>query len=167
MINIQEYLEKLDLSQTEAAQLLSVDPRTVRRWAKSPEEIPGSAEQALRAWLQLNQLGLVWRPDSIAFGEHNPEELANQIALHRKHTIDLDALLQRVKERGGPASPWQVDLDKGVATLGPIRVSFYHLRSGSFSPAFYTRKDCSPNMERDWTLIEDAFACIASAFAKK
>ena len=167
MINIQEYLEKLDLSQTEAAYLLSVDPRTVRRWVKSPEEMPDNIGYLLEAWLRFENLGLVWRPDSVPFVENNIEDFKNQIALHNQHILNLDALLQKVKERGGPASPWQVDLDKGVATLGPIRVSFYHLKSGSFSPAVYTRRDRPPDMKRDWTLIEDAFACIADAFAKK
>lgn len=162
----QTSLNCLGLSQAEAARLLSVSPRTVRRWAKKPTEIPGPAEQALRAWVRLHCLGLTWRPDGVAIGESDPEEIAEQIALLRQHAIDLDALIQKVEARGGPAAPWHVDLKKRQATLGPVRVSFYPLMNGGFSPASYSRNDDHPNLKRDWTLLEDAFACIANAIAK-
>ncbi len=156
------YLKELGLTQVEAAMLLSVSSRTVRRWAENPEEIPGPVEQALCAWLNLHHLGLSWRPDSVSF----ITEDAEQIALHRRHTIDLDSLLQKVKDRGGPAAPWEVDLERNCATLGPLHVSFYSLKSGSFSPSFYHRSDDIPHdIDRDWQLIEDAFACIANAIS--
>ena len=158
--------DHLGISQTEAARLLSVSPRTVRRWAEEPAEIPGPAEQALRAWMRLHRLGLPWRPDGVAIGEIDPEKIAEQIALYRRHAIDLDALIQRVEARGGPAAPWHVDLEKRQATLGPVWVSFYPLVNGGFSPASCSRSDDHPDLKRDWTLLEDAFACIANAIAK-
>lgn len=160
------YLDLLGLSQAEAARLLSVSPRTVRRWAEKPVEIPGPAEQAIRAWVRLHRLGHPWRPDDVAIGESDPEEIAEQIALYRQHAIDLDALIQKVEARGGPAAPWHVDLKKRQATLGPVRVSFYPLKKGGFSPASYSRSDDHPDLERDWTLLEDAFACIFNAINK-
>lgn len=157
-------LNSLGLSQVAAARLLSVDPRTVRRWVENPAEISGPAEQALRAWLRLNEHGLPWSPDGVDLIETNPE----QIALHRIHTIDLDALLQKVNERGGPTAPWVVDLDKGKATLEALEVTFYKLPSGGFSPQSYKRRDMlHPDVQRDRRLIEDAFACIAKAIARK
>ena len=162
----QTCLNRLGLSQTEAARLLSVSPRTVRRWAEKPPEIPGPAEQALRAWMQLHRLGLPWRPDGVAIGQIDPEQVAEQIAIYREHLIGFAKLLRKVDDRGGPAAPWHVNLKKRQATLGPIRVSFYSLRDGGFSPQSYSRNDGDPDLERDQTLLEDAYACIANAIAK-
>lgn len=163
-LDLSATLNSLGLSQVAAARLLSVDPRTVRRWVENPEEISGPAEQALRAWQRLHAYGLPWSPDGVDVVETDPE----QIALHRNHTIDLDALLLRVSERGGPSAPWVVDLDKGKATLGALEVTFYKLPSGSFSPQSYKRRDnVYPDVQRDRRLIEDAFACIAKAIAEK
>ncbi len=162
----QDCLDRLGLSQTEAARLLSVSPRTVRRWAEERAEIPGPAEQALHAWIRLDRFGLPWRPDGVAIGENDPEKIAEQIALYRQDAINLDKLIRKVEARGGPAAPWHVDLKKRQATLGPISVSFYRLGNGGFSPAFYRRSDVHPDLKRDWTLLEDAFACIANAIAK-
>jgi transcriptional regulator with XRE-family HTH domain len=153
------YLERLGLTQTEAANLLSVDPRTVRRWAEEGDNaIPGPAEHALRAWAGLQREGVPWRPEDI--------EDAQQVALHRQHAIELYELLMRVEARGGPRLPWKVDVDNGVATLGDaMRLSFYRLRNGGFSPAYYRRSDQTTDIERDRELIEDGFACIARAVA--
>ena len=161
----QECLADLRLSPTEAARLLSVNTRTVRRWSESPEEIPGPAEQALRAWQRLNRFGLAWRPDGLPIGEDDPD-FANQIALYREHAIQLDALIRKVKARGGPTVAWEVDVEGGEAKLGPVTVGFYLLPNGkSFSPSTYRRGDREPDLVRDATLIEDAYFCIAQALA--
>ena len=159
--NITTALASLGLSQVAAARLLSVDPRTLRRWVENPGEIPGPAEQALRAWVRLNQYGLPWSPDGVDLVELDPE----QIARHRVHTIQLDELLEKVRERGGPSAPWVVDLRKCKATLEKAEVTFYRLRSGGFSPQTYSRRDQKPDLQRDWYIIEDALACIARAIA--
>jgi len=158
-IEFRDCLAQLGLTQTEAAQLLEVDPRTVRRWAEGNGiDIPGPAEHALRAWLGLQRRGLPWRPG---------DDAAEQIAPHRAHAIELYELLVRVDKRGGPSDAWNVDLEKGQATLGPLRVSFYKLANGGFAPSFYNRSDGGSDVRRDWALIEDAFACIAKAFAEQ
>ena len=158
-------LHQLDLTVAEAAQLLSVSPRTVRRWAEQPADIPGPAVQAIRAWMRLQNKGLAWRPDAIDIGESD-EELAETIAAHRRHAIELDDLLQRVDDRGGPVAPWVVDLERNRADLESISIGFYRLRNGSFSPAVYRRSDqASTDIQRDWPLIEDGLACIAKAIA--
>jgi hypothetical protein len=160
-------LARLSLSESETAQLLSVDPRTVRRWMANPAEIPGPAEQALRAWLRLAELGLAWRPDGLAIGEDDPEKIAAQIVAYRNHAIDLAAMLKRVKARGGPSAPWVVDLDKRCATLEAMKITFYPLQNGGFSPQTYTRRDTVPlDMDRDRYLIEDGYAAIARATAE-
>ena len=162
--NLSSTLSFLGLSQVAAARLLSVDGRTVRRWVEDPTEISGPAEQALRAWHRLHENGIPWSPDGVDLIEIDPE----QIALHRTHTIDLANLLNKVSERGGPTAPWVVNLDKGKATLESLEVTFYKLKSGGFSPQSYKRRDPKgPDVERDWHLIEDAFACIAKAIANK
>jgi len=147
----------------EVARLLGVNPRTFRRWIDGSQEIPGPAEQAINAWVKLNELGLNWRPDGIALAEPDGQS----IAAHRNYAIELADILERVTNRGGPASPWIVDMEKRRATLGPLKLSFYPLKNGGFSPAFYSRSDCEPNLERDKHLIEDAIACIAKAYAAK
>jgi hypothetical protein len=159
-IEFRDCLAQLDLTQIDAAKLLEVDPRTVRRWAEdNGADIPGPAEKALRAWQGLQKRGLPWRPGD--------DGTAEQLAPHRAHAIELYELLLRVDKRGGPSDAWDVDLEKGQATLGPVRVSFYKLTNGGFSPSVYSRSDGNPDIKRDWPLIEDAFACIAKAFAEQ
>lgn len=154
-------LSRLDLTQGEAAQLLGVASRTVRRWLEG-EDIPGPAEQALRAWIRLHERNLPWRPDT----ESIVQDDQDQIARHRAHAIRLDELLARVEARGGPRVPWSVDRGRHIATLGPMVVSYYKLASGSFSLANYRRKDSDPDVQRDWEAIEDAAASIARALRK-
>lgn len=151
-------LGQLGLTQTEAATLLSVVPRTVRRWVEDGAEIPGPAEHVLRAWTGLKRRGLPWHPQDID---------AAQIARHREHAIELYELLLRVEQRGGPSGSWSVDIDKGIATLGPMRIAFYKLRNGGFSPASYRRTDGPADVQRDWLFIEDAFASIAKLLAER
>jgi hypothetical protein len=93
---------------------------------------------------------------------------SEMIARHRQHALDLDALLRRVEARGGPAAPWQVDLDRGLATLGSLTVSFYKLRNRGFAPQSYRRSDDQEaDQRRDWLLIEDACACIARKLTER
>lgn len=158
-------LSYLGLSLGELAELLAVNTRTTRRWADDPTEIPGPAQQALRAWVRLQRLGLAWRPDGVPIGERNPERIAEAIKAHLRHAVDLDALIQRVEGRGGAAAPWDVSLASRQATLGPVVVSFYPLQNGGFSPASYTRRDRPPDLQRDWPLVEDALVCIAKAIS--
>jgi hypothetical protein len=150
------HLYDLHLSSTEAAQLLGVASRTVRRWLEG-EEVPGPAEAALRAWRKLATRRLPWRPDSVAVEQDDQD----QIARHRAHAIDLSATLERVEARGGARVPWEVNRIGRTATLGPLQISYYDLSNGSFSLATYTRKDGAPDMDRDRELIEDAIYCIA------
>lgn len=160
---LDQCLSSLGLSDSEVALLLSVDPRTIRRWRTKPEEIPGPAEQALRAWGRLDELGLAWRPDSLAIGERDPADIAREVVAYRNHAIELDSLLRRVRARGGPAAPWVVDLEKRRADLGTICITFYAAANGSFSPQGYTRRDMEPDLRRDWHLIEDGLATVAGA----
>lgn len=156
-------LARLRLSQSEAATLLGITARTVRRWIENKQAIPGPAIQALHAWMRLNDRNLPWRPDS----ESIVEDDQDQIALLRQHAIGLDEMLERVDMRGGPSAPWEVDLDTSVARLGPIEISFYRLPNGGFSLSTYTRKDQMPDVHRDCQLIEDGAACIAIALARR
>jgi hypothetical protein len=84
--------------------LLGVTERTFRRWSEG-EEVPGPAEQALRAWIRLHDRNLPWRPDE----ESIVRDDQDQIARHRAHVIRLDEILARVEARGGPRVPWSVD----------------------------------------------------------
>lgn len=156
---LEQSLLRLGLSQTEAAQLLGVAPRTLRRWLDG-EEIAGPAEQAIRAWLRLHDRRLPWRPDSAAIADDDQD----QITRHREHAINLSDIIARVEARGGPRMPWTVDRQRSRAIFGPMEVSFYTLSNGGFSLANYTRKDGNPDVERDRTLIEDAAYCIAKEF---
>jgi hypothetical protein len=161
---LQQHLSHLGLPQGEAAQLLSVSPRTVRRWFEG-EEVPGPVEQVFRAWLRLHDRNLPWRPDSLAIIEDDQEVIAR----YRAHDVDLSNLLARVEAREGPWPSWEVDREKRRATVGGgvIEVSYYKLRNGSFSLATYTRKDGNPDMLRDRESIEDAAYCIARELKKE
>lgn len=75
-------LGELGLSQAEAARLLSVDARTVRRWAEDPADMPGPAKQALRAWLALHRFGLPWAPDSVDLVRQDPGQVAKSLSVN-------------------------------------------------------------------------------------
>ncbi len=159
---LEQYLLRLGLTPAEAAQLLSVSDRTVRRWQEG-EEVPGPAEQAIRAGVRLHEMHLPWRPDSVSIAQDDQDPIAR----HRSHTIDLDAALERVEARGGAKAPWTVDWASGSAALETMEVSFYKLRSGCFSLGPYRRTDSHPDIVRDREMIEDAIYCIAKALEKK
>ncbi len=159
---LEQYLSRLGLSTAEAAQLLSINPRTIRRWLDG-EEIPGPAEQAIRAWIRLHDRHLPWRPDSASIRADDQDQIARQ----RTHAIDLDEALSRVEARGGARLPWVVDWDRGRATLGTMEVTFYKLANGGFSLATYRRGDSDPDVGRDREIIEDAAYCIAAALKKR
>lgn len=160
-------LSELGLSQASAAELLSVNARTVRRWAENPAEIPGPARQALQAWRRLNKFGLPWRPDGIALPGDTDDELAEQISKLRYHAIGIDRILRRVRERGGPTAPWKVSLDKRKAELGTLVIPFYMLPNGSFSSDRYVRSSSPTSLRHEVQLIEDGIACIAKAIADR
>src|SRR5579863_4628829 len=151
-----QHLEALNLKQRNAATLLQVEPRSVRRWQTGDQEVPANVADLLKAWLQLAKAHLPWTADmeSILRGDDN------QIERHQDYALALTALLDRVRDRvaarGGPAAPWRIDLKRRSATLGPMTVSFYLLANGGFSPAHYGRSDAAPDWHRDRQLIEDA-----------
>jgi hypothetical protein len=159
-------LDDLDLTQSELGRLLGVNARTVRRWAENPEEMPGPAEQAVRAWQRLKRFGLSWRPDSVPLGDE--DGLTVMIDSYRKQDIDISAVLEKVAARGGPNTPWQVDLDAGEARLGLMTVYFYETAAGGFAPNSYRRMDGRDlDTERDCQLLEDAYVCIADALEER
>ena len=157
---LRSHLSQLGMSQGEAASLLGVNPRTLRRWLEG-EELSGPPEHALRAWLALHKRGMGWRPDSTFIDNDDVE----QIARFRQHAIDLHEMLERVRQRGGPIAPWKVEVSKCKATLGQMEVSFYKLPNGGFSPQSYRRNDVPADPVRDQPFLEDAYACIAAALS--
>ncbi|MGD0187916.1 MAG: hypothetical protein ABSC25_22075 [Roseiarcus sp.] len=154
-----QHLEALNLKQSIAATLLRVKPRSVRRWQTGDQEVPANVADLLKAWRQLAKAYLPWTADmeSILRGDDD------QIERHQDYALELAALTERVRARGGPAAPWRIDLKKHSATLGPMTVSFYLLANGGFSPAHYGRADAAPDWHRDRQLIEDAIAAFAAA----
>ena len=60
--------------------------------------------------------------------------------------------------------PWVVDRSALTRNSRTVEVTFYTLANGAPSLANYTRKDKYPDVERDWSLIEDADYCIAKEF---
>ena len=158
-------LAGLRLTPKEAATLLSVDPKTVARWQDGDAEVSGPAEQAIRAWMRLDKLGLAWRPKDHLIGLTD-EEAADQIRRLRDDNIGLADVIARVQARGGPAAPWKVDLDRHVAELGDIiELGFYPGYDGRFSPSTYRRKDRETDLDRDRSLIDDGIVAIANAIA--
>ena len=160
-------LHRLRLSPKETARLLSVDVKTVNRWLDGSVDVPGPVEQALRAWERLEERRIPWRPDGLPIQVMDDEEIEEQVKLMREHVVGLDEVIQRVRERGGPAAPWKVDLQQCEAELaGTMHVHFYPLPNGNFSPSSYRRTDKEPDYKRDLPLVEDAIVCIADAVAK-
>lgn len=160
---LEQFLLRLDLSAIKAATLLGVTPRTVQRWLDG-EEIPGPAEQAVRAWIKLHDRDIPWQPDSQSLNNNDEQ----QIKGHLRHAVDMAALVSRVEARGGPRMPWQVDYSRGRAVLGHIEVSFYKLLNGGFSLSSYRRgDDVAPDLQRDAELIDDAAYYIAQSRKKE
>jgi hypothetical protein len=124
--------------------------------------ILGPAIAALRAWRAMQARNMNWRPDTQSLFEDDQD----QIARFRKHVIDMDSVFDRVEKRGGPKAPWAVDLSKNSAIFGPYEVTFYRLKTGNFSMAYYRRLDVPPDLTRDMPLLEDAAYCIATAIRK-
>jgi transcriptional regulator with XRE-family HTH domain len=155
-----EYLSNLRLTLAEAAQLLGVSERSVRRWTEG-ESVPGPVEAALRAWRVLDNRRLPWKPDSVSVFYDDQD----QIQRIRDHSELLDTLISTVEARGGPSNPWTVDLARQRATFGPAEVAFYKLQNGGFSPTTYRRLDRTPT-EDDKIEIQDACYCIAQAFSR-
>jgi hypothetical protein len=161
-------LEELQLAPKEAALLLGVDPKTVGRWLAGEIAVPALAERALVAWRRLDKANVPWRPDERTFRVMRRDEIDDQLRRLREHMVELDEVLEIVRQRGGPAAPWAVDLKSNRAVLaGTMTVSFYRLPSGGFSVATYRRTDKEPDIQRDLPLLQDAVACIADAIAAK
>jgi len=156
----QAHLDHLHLNQGDAAALLLVTPRTVRRWQKDDLPVPEAVAQRLRAWRQLSEAKLPWTAELRSIWA---KDVDDQIRRHGEHDVELASVLRRVAARGGPATSWQVDFDKATATLGPMTVCFYQLHDGGFSLASYRRRDIHPDVKRDQHLIEDAVAAFAMA----
>lgn len=150
---------KLDVA--EAAKLLDVSERTVRRWADG-EEIPGPARAAFDAWRRLAERHLPWRPDELSLRDNDREQIEGM----RAHAKDFATLLRLVESRGGPRNPWTVDLTAGRATFGPFKISFYKLANGGFSLSSYSRADQPPDFDEDSVYLQDASYCIARELAK-
>jgi hypothetical protein len=161
-IDFNDHLNFLGLKQSEAATLLRVKPRTVRRWQSGEQAIPGAVTELLGAWRQLHAARIPWGADleSIWYGDDD------QIRRHQEHDKALINVLERVKARHGPAVPWAVDLKKHTATMPEMTVSFYKLRSGSFSPASYRCRRRPFDRVRDQPHIEDAIAAFHDAITK-
>ena len=153
-------LSVLKLTVAEAAQLLDVSDRSVRRWSES-EAVPGPVEAAIRAWIRLDERFLPWKPDSVSIFDDDRQ----QVRKMRDHSAELDALMREVEARGGPRNPWSVDLARQRATFGPAEVGFYRLESGGFSPSTYRRLDRTPT-DGDRLDIQDACYCIAQSLSE-
>jgi hypothetical protein len=160
MIDLDTALAALGLEPDEATSLLDVSDRTLRRWRE--DGVPATAEAALRAWLTLHEWGIPWRPDTVSVIEDD----RHQIRRAREHAVDVDAMLKRVKARGGPRDPWTVDFGKRQAFFDTYRVGFYKLANGGFSLSTYTRRGEPPDAKRDAERIEDAAFWIADAYRR-
>jgi hypothetical protein len=165
MMTAQEFrthLQALRLSQPEAADLLGVSERSVRRWGDGDgEAVPGPVEAALRAWLALDERQLPWKPDTVSIFQKDIDQMQRM----REHNLVLHEVLKQVEARNGPTHVWSVDIPQGRATFGPHKVGFHKLTAGGFNISTYHRKDDGP-AQPDRTDLEDAVYAIALAFAR-
>jgi len=142
-VELREHIQGFGLTQTELAQLLGANPRTVRRWleedgAGEGAGVPGAVAATLRAWQRLQHAALAWRPQDAPL---TGADGGTAVAAQRFYTLGIDAMLERVRMRGGPAIPWDVDLARQRATVGAVQLSFYVLEGGGFVPLSYRRQD--------------------------
>jgi hypothetical protein len=154
-------LNRLGLSQLEAARLLGVKSRTIQRWVAGSPPVGEPAAQALRAWCLLAEHGIAWRPDAETI---DGEDLA-ALARRREQAMGLDGMIKRVAARGGPGKRWRINLKRRRAVCGPLSVMFNSLAHGGFCPASIRRLDGAPDRAKDSALIEEAIVCFAAAVA--
>jgi len=161
-VELREHIQGFALTQTELAQLLGANARTVRRWLEEDDSadgprVPGAVATTLRAWQCLQHAALAWRPEDLPL---SAADTAPALAAQRFYALGIDAMLERVRMRGGPAVPWDVDLARQRATIGAVQLSFYVLEGGGFVPLSYRRQDAlMPDPVRDQTPLEDRVAC--------
>jgi len=154
-VELREHIQAFGLTQTELAQLLGANARTVRRWLEEDGSadgpgVPGAVATTLRAWQRLQHAALAWRPEDAPLSAAGT---APALAAQRFYALGIDAMLERVRTRGGPAVPWEVDLARQRATVGAVQLSFYMLEGGGFVPLSYRRQDAlMPDAVRDRTL---------------
>ena len=78
----------------------------------------------------------------------------------------MKEVLERVVARGGPATPWRVDVDAGEATFGAMTACFYcTAEPGGFVANGYSGFEIET--QHDCDLLDDAYACVATAIAGK
>lgn len=161
---VKEAMAHLGVKPKELSELIDVNPRTVARWLSGEVKVPNVVERVVQAWVTLHQFGLPWRPDgrNLLVDQHQRQQIRLQI----ENSLELSTILDRIKTKGGPAAPWTVDLTQKRATLESIWVSFYITANGSFTPQSYGRTDKPADLERDRSLIEDGFYCIAVEVGK-
>jgi len=160
---LKESISLLGIDHQELANFLEVNSRTVKRWLSDEIPVPTGIRRLLEAWTILHRMGLPWRPDGAKFTSTNV--IKQQIALHNQTVLELAEVIKKVQKRGGAAAPWVVDLNTKRASLEKMWVSFYMLPSGGFVPQSYGRLDRDIDLERDRSILEDAFVCIAEKIA--
>jgi transcriptional regulator with XRE-family HTH domain len=168
-IEFRASLNRLGLSQLEAARLLGVKSRTIQRWVAGSPPVGEPAAQALLAWCRLADHGIAWRPDAAAIDDEDPATLSRR----RQQQIGLEAMIKRVAARGGLKKRWRINLKRRRAMAGPISVMFNTLANGGFCPASYRRLDDIVDLSADkagaraadQALIEEAIVSFAAAVA--
>src|SRR5262245_18073767 len=165
-MNAQEFrdsLQRLGLSQAEAALLLGVKLRTVQRWAAGRPSVGEPAAQALRAWCRLAERGIAWRPD----GEPLEREDLAGLAERRRVELGLAEILLRSQvERSARRRSWHVNIDRCRATCPAMVVHFNRLADGGFIPASYRRLDGPSDFACDRPLLEGSIAVFLEAAAR-
>lgn len=161
-LEFNQYLSYLGLKQVDAAALLGVTPRALRRWQSGEQKIPAPVAELVNVWRQLHYAQLPWGADLESIRHVDAE----QIRRHQEHDKALGTILRRVEARGGVKEPWRVNLKEHSAAIDSILVTFYKLCNGGFSLGHYRRLDDESASYRDQLLIEEAIVAFASYVAK-
>ncbi len=161
---LKEYLSVLKLSSSDLAKLFNASERTIQRWLSGDIDIPGSAARAIEAWLLLESAGLPWRPDGLPLTRALPGGSAS-IILPIQCDITIQGIIESVYARGGPNTPWVVHLDQRLACLEHAWIKYKPI-GNLFIPLSFGRTDRAPDLARDFSLIEEGYACIALTLSK-
>lgn len=163
-LELNKGLTFLGISHEELPKMLSISARTAYRWITAKEEIPSTMAATVNAWILLKRAGLPWKPSE---WPKNENWIQDQVIDIQRLAKNQKNIIAKIEENGGPSCPWEVNVKECIATLGPIRLSFYLLKNGSFTPAFYSRSDKETNIERDFEMLEDAIYCINDSIEKQ
>jgi transcriptional regulator with XRE-family HTH domain len=98
-IDILQIMQELGLTQKQLAKLMGVHPRSVGRWMKEPETIPGPPRHTLIAWQKLHRIGMAWGPHMIDIMTDDQKVRVREVVTHHIDLKRTEAEIKTLEEK--------------------------------------------------------------------